>query len=625
MTVINRKILAAAVGCFLLTGGIVVFIQFNNPVVRGIDVVENKGNTEKKALAAGHAVSESFNKVSVLGSIIQIAVNHENIQLNRYGVNSLLKNFLRANQEFQSIFLVFEKNSFDGFDNNFKGYRGNRWGHDDSGRFLPVWKRTENGSFSLGAYSFNGEYEKKLYHRVKDGGRLVSDENKPESSDSSNNPVVSVVIPLVDRKTNFMAMAGASFTASYWEKAMNRLFGEESKKLALLSSEGNVVFAGEVLKASPIFKKLNGSPGDNGVPGADIFPASKEMGKPWRLVELVSSGYAGPTSAGFSATLAAGLAGLAFLLCALVLYIKKLYSRILLTVVSMVEAAAKGDKVDFVKGGHSEMDHLFKRFAAISTEVSGAIEAAVDEGMHLDKNTGRIKSDVALISEGSDSQDHLYAEMTSVIKEISEAVSKNSESARNTDRLAQLAAEEAMEGGAAVANTINAMKDIVGHIHIIEDIAYKTNLLALNAAIEAARAGDHGKGFAVVANEVRKLAERSQAASVEIRDVAGSSMHIAEKAGELLGTIVPKIRETAELVQNIADSSEEQNDSVAGLNRGLSEINEIAGKSNFRIKSLLKEIDDFSTITENIHRFLKRADGKNKPAGEHKPVDYNGE
>ena len=83
------------------------------------------------------------------------------------------------------------------------------------------------------------------------------------------------------------------------------------------------------------------------------------------------------------------------------------------------------------------------------------------------------------------------------------------------------------------------MKSIAEKISIIEEIAYQTNLLALNAAIEAARAGEHGRGFAVVATEVRKLAERSQAAAKEIRCLAASSVQVAERSGNVLDELVP--------------------------------------------------------------------------------------
>jgi methyl-accepting chemotaxis protein len=116
------------------------------------------------------------------------------------------------------------------------------------------------------------------------------------------------------------------------------------------------------------------------------------------------------------------------------------------------------------------------------------------------------------------------------------------------------------------------MKEIASKISIIEEIARQTNMLALNAAIEAARAGEHGKGFAVVAAEVRKLAERSQKAAGEINQLSGSTVKVAEKAGEMLEKLVPNIQRTAELVKEISAASNEQNTGAEQINTALQQL-----------------------------------------------------
>ena len=161
------------------------------------------------------------------------------------------------------------------------------------------------------------------------------------------------------------------------------------------------------------------------------------------------------------------------------------------------------------------------------------------------------------------------------MEEASASIRQNADNARQTDKIATKAAQDAQETGSSVLKTVQAMKDIAQKISIIEEIARQTDLLALNAAIEAARAGEHGKGFAVVASEVRKLAERSQKAAGEIGQLSGSSVELAEKAGDMLGKLVPDIRKTADLVKEIAAACDEQNVGADQINKAIQELDKV--------------------------------------------------
>lgn len=184
-----------------------------------------------------------------------------------------------------------------------------------------------------------------------------------------------------------------------------------------------------------------------------------------------------------------------------------------------------------------------------------------------------LNSTAQSISKSTATQAGGVEQATQSVEEISSSVAHNTDNANITDQIAATAAEQAARGDEAVRETVIAMRNIAAKIGIVDDIANQTNLLALNASIEAARAGDQGLGFSVIAKEVRSLAERSQIAAGEISELAVSSVAISESAGQLLATMIPSIRQTSSLVQEIAAASKEQN---LGLNHISQSMNQLS-------------------------------------------------
>ncbi len=166
-------------------------------------------------------------------------------------------------------------------------------------------------------------------------------------------------------------------------------------------------------------------------------------------------------------------------------------------------------------------------------------------------------------------------EISASMEQMSGTVAQNTDNAVTTEKIALTSAESAENGGEAVTKSVAAIGDIAAKIRIIDEIARQTNLLALNAAIEAARAGEAGKGFAVVASEVRKLAERSQEASAEIGALSSDTVESVSVAGKAIGELVPEIKRTAELVQEISSSSKEQREGVNQINEAIALLDRV--------------------------------------------------
>ena len=256
------------------------------------------------------------------------------------------------------------------------------------------------------------------------------------------------------------------------------------------------------------------------------------------------------------------------------------------------------------------MDTMIEKLRQVVGEVQLAAEQVTTGSTEL---TTRAEE----ISQGATEQAASAEEASASMEEMAANIRQNTDNANQTEKIAVTSADMAQEGGDAVSETVSAMKQIAEKINIIEEIARQTNMLALNAAIEAARAGEHGKGFAVVASEVRKLAERSQQAAGEISHLSSSSVAISVKAGEMLNKIVPDIKRTADLIQEISAATNEQNIGAGQINEAIQQLDQVIqqnASTSEELASTAEELSGQAHQLQNSVGFFKLDNSGKKPA-----------
>jgi methyl-accepting chemotaxis protein len=268
--------------------------------------------------------------------------------------------------------------------------------------------------------------------------------------------------------------------------------------------------------------------------------------------------------------------------------------------VDVAKLVSKGDlTMDFTsmknKGGDLDqaLEEMVNNLREIATTIYNGAE-------NVSAASEQVAAASQQMSQGAQEQASASEEVSSSMEQMVANIQQNTDNSRETEKIANKAAKDILVSSNAVSETVEAIKTIAERIAIIEEIASKTDLLALNAAVEAARAGEHGKGFAVVAAEVRKLAERSQKAAAEITEISSKTVRSAEESKQLLVNTLPDINKTAELVQEIAAASVEQNTGAEQVNGAIQQLSTVTQGNASGAEEMSSNAEELNSQAEEL-------------------------
>ena len=276
-------------------------------------------------------------------------------------------------------------------------------------------------------------------------------------------------------------------------------------------------------------------------------------------------------------------------------------SRGLAKAVGLAEAVALGDLSQQIQvSSDDEIGDLVKSLNTTVEKLRAIVSEALMAARNVSAGSQELSASAEQLSQGATEQASSAEEASSSMEEMAANIKQNAENAGQTEKIAAQSAKDAEASGIAVGRAVEAMQTIAAKITIVQEIARQTDLLALNAAVEAARAGEHGRGFAVVASEVRKLAERSQAAAAEIGALSVDTVKVAQEAGTMLSKLVPDIKKTAELVEEITSACREQDVGSSQVNQAIQQLDKVGQQNASASEQVSSTSEELASQAEQL-------------------------
>ena len=592
------------------------------------------------AQAEGERIQRELDKAMTLASQlattnalmgVEDAEGQRALYLSRRQLSNLVRQTVADNPALLDAFIGWEPNAF-GDDARFAG--DERYGNDGSGRFMPWWYRTGDGSLDVLPLGDTMESDTRLASGVREGEYYLCPRETlapcvidpaAYDYDGETQLVTSFNAPILVNG-EFRGVAGVDLSLNFIQTLLsdaNAALYDGAGRMALVAGRGGLVADthGEEALGLPASNALSDTALDGIAEATTQGSLYSSMAngmfqryqpltigdteQPWVLVlQLPESVVLAELNALQNVlsdqrqqnTLGMTLVGLlvAAIGIAALWWIGGRIARPLKRLANRMEEIASGNG-DLTQRlpvhGRDESAAVAKQFNAFAEKIQAILLDVRRSSEAVNHAASEITQGGHDLSRRTEQAAASLQETSAAMEEISSTVSHTTHASQEASGLSNTASQLASRTDKAFVEVVLTMDDIRATsaeiqniVSVIDGIAFQTNLLALNASVEAARAGEHGRGFAVVADEVRKLASRCSDASKDIRQRIDAS--------------ADKVESGTQLVRDAEAAMHELADSVTRVTHMLGDISTAAGEQNDGINQVSIAVSDLDQMTQ---------------------------